>query len=35
MEVVIAVFLGAFIIACGMISYVRINKDFSQTEDKK
>lgn len=34
MEMMIAVFLGVFLIGIGCISFYRISKDFKEMEDK-
>lgn len=35
MEWVIAIFLGAFLIAIGILAYYRISKDFKKDGDRK
>ena len=35
MEIIIAVFLGAFLTAIGIIGYVRISKDFEEEGKSK
>lgn len=32
MEVLIAVFLGAYLVGIGIISYIRIRKDFEEVQ---
>ena len=34
MEIVIAVFLGAFLVAIGLLGYIRISKDFKDGDKK-
>lgn len=34
MEIAISVFLGGFLVVIGIISYIRINKDFSEGDNK-
>lgn len=34
MEVIIAIFLGAFLSAIGVVGYIRINQDFKKGEKK-
>lgn len=35
MEIIIAIFLGAFLSAIGVIGYIRICKDFKKEEERK
>lgn len=35
METIIAIFLGAFLTAVGIIGYVRISKDFEMEDNSK
>lgn len=34
MEIVIAIFLGAFLVAIGLLGYIRISKDFKDGDKK-
>ena len=34
MEIIIAIFLGAFLVAIGLLGYIRISKDFKDGDKK-